>query len=41
MVERQKQIGRDRVSRLVSWGHWFAFINGLLAIIVGYRYLDT
>ncbi|GIU29382.1 DUF3413 domain-containing protein [Shewanella schlegeliana] len=41
MVERQKQIGRDRVSRLVSWGHWFAFINGLLAIIVGYRYLDS
>lgn len=41
MVERQKQIGRDRVSRLVSWGHWFAFYNGLLAIIVGYRYLDT
>ncbi|WOT03896.1 DUF3413 domain-containing protein [Shewanella youngdeokensis] len=41
MVERQKQIGRDRVSRLVSWGHWFAFINGLLAIIVGYRYLEN
>lgn len=41
MVERQKQIGRDRVSRLVSWGHWFAFYNGLLAIIVGYRYLGT
>lgn len=41
MVERQKQIGRDRVSRLISWGHWFAFINGLLAIVVGYRYLDT
>ncbi|PKG55871.1 sulfatase [Shewanella sp. Choline-02u-19] len=41
MVERQKQLGRDRVSRLISWGHWFAFINGLLAIVVGYRYLDT
>ncbi|MDB2385988.1 DUF3413 domain-containing protein [Shewanella sp.] len=41
MVERQKQLGRDRVSRLVSWGHWFAFYNGLLAIIIGYRYLDT
>ncbi|BAJ01720.1 sulfatase [Shewanella violacea DSS12] len=34
-------MGRDRVSRLVSWGHWFAFFNGFLAMIVGLRYLDT
>lgn len=41
MVERKKEIGRDRVSRLISWGHWFAFFNGFLAMIVGFRYLDT
>ncbi|WP_076415429.1 DUF3413 domain-containing protein [Shewanella sp. UCD-KL12] len=41
MVERKKEMGRDRVSRLVSWGHWFAFFNGFLAMIVGLRYLDS
>ncbi|MGI2260361.1 DUF3413 domain-containing protein [Shewanella sp. GXUN23E] len=41
MVERQKQMSRDKVSRLVNWGHWFAFFNGILAMIVGTRYLDT
>ena len=41
MVERKKEMSRDRVSRLVSWGHWFAFFNGFLAMIVGVRYLDT
>lgn len=41
MVERKKEMSRDRVSRLVSWGHWFAFFNGFLAMIVGVRYLST
>jgi len=41
MVERKKEMGRDRVSRLVSWGHWFAFFNGFLAMIIGTRYLET
>ncbi len=41
MVKRKKQMSRDQVSRLVSWGHWFAFFNGFLATIVGLRYLDT
>ncbi|MGL4893468.1 MAG: DUF3413 domain-containing protein [Shewanella sp.] len=40
MVERKKQMSRDRVSRLINWGHWFAFFNGLLAMIVGTRYLS-
>ena len=39
MVERKKQMSRDRVSRLINWGHWFAFFNGLLAMIVGSRYI--
>ncbi|MCE9679467.1 DUF3413 domain-containing protein [Shewanella sp. AS1] len=41
MIERKKEMGRDRVSRLVSWGHWFAFFNGFLAMIVGVRYIET
>jgi hypothetical protein len=41
MIERKKEMGRDRVSRLVSWGHWFAFFNGFLAMIIGVRYIET
>ncbi|MCS6096318.1 DUF3413 domain-containing protein [Shewanella baltica] len=41
MVERKKQMSRDRVSRLINWGHWFAFFNGLLAMIIGSRYLGS
>ncbi|MCL1037635.1 DUF3413 domain-containing protein [Shewanella submarina] len=41
MVERQKQMSRDKISRLVNWGHWFAFFNGILAMLIGSRYLDS
>lgn len=41
MVEQKKEMERDRVSQLISWGHWFAFFNGLLAMIIGTRYLST
>lgn len=41
MSERRKQMSRDKVSRLINWGHWFAFFNGLLAMIVGVRYLSS
>ncbi|MCH1919725.1 DUF3413 domain-containing protein [Shewanella sp. A3A] len=40
-MERKKQLVRDQVSRLVNWGHWFAFFNGLLAMVAGVRYLST
>jgi uncharacterized protein len=29
----------ERVSRLVGWGHWFAFFNILAAMLVGSRYV--
>ena len=29
---------RDDVSRKISWGHWFAFFNIIVAIIIGTRY---
>ena len=41
MIERKKQIGRDKVSRLVNWGHWFAFFNGILAMVIGNRYIEA
>ena len=41
MSERREQMSRDKVSRLINWGHWFAFFNGLLAMIVGARYLSS
>lgn len=41
MIERREQMSRDKVSRLINWGHWFAFFNGLLAMIIGVRYLSS
>ncbi|NRA70497.1 MAG: DUF3413 domain-containing protein [Gammaproteobacteria bacterium] len=32
---------KDRVSRLISWGHWFLFANIILAIAMSVRYLFT
>jgi len=29
----------DRISQIVSWGHWFALFNILLVILLGSRYL--
>lgn len=29
----------DRVSRLVGWGHWFAFFNIIAAMLIGTRYI--
>ncbi|ROP62847.1 hypothetical protein EDF81_1357 [Enterobacter sp. BIGb0383] len=37
MVNRQRY--REKVSQMVSWGHWFALFNILLASAIGSRYL--
>ena len=29
----------ERVSRLVGWGHWFAFFNVIAAMLIGTRYI--
>ncbi|WP_115718584.1 DUF3413 domain-containing protein [Gallaecimonas mangrovi] len=29
----------EKISRLINWGHWFAFFNILLAMLIGSRYL--
>lgn len=39
IFEAKKQLSRDKVSNLINWGHWFAFFNGLMAIIIGSRYI--
>ncbi|MBR9728969.1 DUF3413 domain-containing protein [Shewanella intestini] len=41
MAERKKQMSRDKISRLVNWGHWFAFFNGFLAMLIGVRYIRS
>ena len=30
---------REKVSSMISWGHWFALFNILLALVLGSRYL--
>ncbi|MRS14932.1 DUF3413 domain-containing protein [Enterobacteriaceae bacterium RIT691] len=34
-----RQPYREKVSQMVSWGHWFALFNILLAAVLGSRYL--
>lgn len=32
---------RDKVSRLVGWGHWFSFFNIILAMLLGTGYIAS
>ncbi|MGY0155409.1 LPS biosynthesis-modulating metalloenzyme YejM [Edwardsiella tarda] len=34
-----RQRYREKVSQMISWGHWFALFNILLALLLGSRYL--
>ncbi|EFG7309656.1 LPS biosynthesis-modulating metalloenzyme YejM [Escherichia coli] len=34
-----RQRYREKVSQMVSWGHWFALFNILLSLVIGNRYL--
>ena len=29
---------REETSKKISWGHWFAFFNVIIAIVIGARY---
>ncbi|MFA0086214.1 DUF3413 domain-containing protein [Vibrio sp. 10N.261.51.F12] len=40
MVDSGNSYG-ERVSRLVGWGHWFAFFNIIAAMLVGTRYISA
>jgi len=39
MVDSGNSYG-ERVSRLVGWGHWFAFFNIIAALLIGTRYIS-
>jgi membrane-anchored protein YejM (alkaline phosphatase superfamily) len=39
MVDNGNTYG-ERVSRLVSWGHWFAFFNIIASMLIGTRYIS-
>ena len=34
-----RQRYREKVSQMVSWGHWFSLFNILLSLVIGSRYL--
>ncbi|EFC9201950.1 LPS biosynthesis-modulating metalloenzyme YejM [Escherichia coli] len=34
-----RQRYREKVSQMVSWGHWFALFNILISLVIGSRYL--
>ncbi|EMV3399386.1 cardiolipin transport protein PbgA [Escherichia coli] len=38
-METHRQRYREKVSQMVSWGHWFALFNILLSLVIGSRYL--
>ncbi len=38
MVDSGNSYG-ERVSRLVGWGHWFAFFNIVASMLIGTRYI--
>ncbi|WP_194091335.1 DUF3413 domain-containing protein [Vibrio hibernica] len=38
MVDSRNTYG-ERVSRLVSWGHWFSFCNIIIAMLIGSRFI--
>ncbi len=39
MVDDKGNTYGERVSRLVGWGHWFAFFNIISAMLIGTRYI--
>ncbi|PTB88795.1 alkaline phosphatase [Pseudidiomarina aestuarii] len=38
---RQRKQRRDKIARLISWGHWFTFFNILVALVVGLFYVEA
>lgn len=38
---KQRRQRRDKIARLISWGHWFTFFNILIALAVGTLYIEA
>ncbi|MCA1767443.1 MAG: DUF3413 domain-containing protein, partial [Idiomarina sp.] len=32
---------RDKIARLISWGHWFTFANIILCLFIGLLYIEA
>ncbi|GLS84344.1 DUF3413 domain-containing protein [Paraferrimonas haliotis] len=41
MLKQAENQKRETTSALINWGHWFAFFNGVLAVLIGFRYLSA
>lgn len=39
LMTTNNQCYHDKISKMISWGHWFAFFNIFLCLILGSRYL--
>ena len=37
----QRKQRRDKIARLISWGHWFTFFNILLVLAIGTLYIEA
>src|SRR5690554_917072 len=38
---KQRKQRRDKIARLISWGHWFTFFNILLVLVIGTLYIEA
>ena len=41
VVNLQGQLDADRPFTLLAWGHWFAFANMVLALVISYFYIEV
>lgn len=39
--QRGKYQRRDKIARLISWGHWFTFANIILCLFIGLLYVEA
>lgn len=38
---KQRKQRRDKIARLISWGHWFTFFNILVVLAIGSLYIEA
>lgn len=38
---KQRKQRRDKIARLISWGHWFTFFNIILVLAIGSLYIEA
>lgn len=40
-MSKQRKQQRDKIARLISWGHWFTFFNILISLAIGLLYVEA